>query len=154
MRSQNQYQIDAMLLSADDFLRAGVGKIVEWIHLGLTGPFGQAPGTPRRTGEAAAGWGWGLNTDPNDRPTPGRPSYPPISINRVNTMMKSFVIRDEVRARNRVPRSVILAGGRRFSENANRMLGSQQAPGQPPQDFVTLALREAQVRAQFWRYEG
>lgn len=153
-KSNNTRVVDDMVLDVDRFVVAGASQVVRWVHLGLTGPFGDAPGTPRRTGEAAAGWAWGINSQPSDRPTPGGAAYPSLPVSVVDSMMRTFKVGDTVYGRNRVPHAAVLAGGRRFSPAAGRTLGSVQAPGQPPQDFFTLAVQEPIKRLPSWRYAG
>lgn len=139
-----------MQQASDDMRREIHGhliNVIRWTHLGLTGRFGRAVGTPRRTGEASSGWDWELNRHPSYQPPAGQAAYPPAPVTNVDATMARYQFGDDIHGGNNVGHVSILAGGRRFSPNANRMLGSVQAPGQPPEDFVTLALLEAKDRS-------
>ena len=133
-----------------DAYLAGVKVFSIAYFTGLVRRFGSSPGTPVATGRARSGWRVARNAWPTFKPQKKGAFFAMPGTDQPREAHKGLRPGDELRYRNRVSYVPILTPGRRFSANANRMLGSKQAPD----GWLEQAEREAAKILRNWVYKG
>lgn len=144
----NLAQMQGLSLSMEGLVIEGSREFMRLFHRATLEPFGKSPGTPIDTKEAVSGGRVGLNGPPSTAPSGG--SYQPAPVAHVSAATAGMKPGDSLHWRNAVKHAVILDDGRRHSEKAGRMLGSEQAP----EGFTKQARETACDELAKWRYTG